>query len=166
MPKSTTLSNANVQAQGDAMVALLSNGYLRIYSGAQPATADTAVPGAQVLLAELRFNTPAAGATPATGIITFTTTLMAAGVGLFRRNGGCCRRRARGSADAGGNCRLRGRGRMNVGSGCLGAEAAGQQHDCQARQERGTHVDLHGSVAGVPRRNANRGGQRRPACSN
>ena len=79
MPKSTTLSNANVQAQGDAMVALLSNGYLRIYSGAQPATADT-VPGAQVLLAELRFNTPASGATPATGIITFTTTLMAAGV--------------------------------------------------------------------------------------
>ena len=61
MTRATTLANANVQAQCDAMVGLLSNGYLRLYSGAQPATADTAVSG-QVLLAELRLGTPAAGA--------------------------------------------------------------------------------------------------------
>lgn len=69
MAKATTLSNATVQGEGDALVALLSNGYLRIYSGTQAATADTAI-GAQVLLAELRFGTPAAGATPTSGIIT------------------------------------------------------------------------------------------------
>ena len=69
MAKATTMSNAAVQAEGDALVALLSNGYLRIYSGAQPATADTAI-GAQVLLAELRFGTPMAGATPTSGVIT------------------------------------------------------------------------------------------------
>ena len=70
MSKATTLSNATVQAQGDALVTLLNAGKLRIYSGAQPASADTAI-GAQVLLAELTFNGPAAGATPASGVITF-----------------------------------------------------------------------------------------------
>jgi hypothetical protein len=70
MAKNTTMANAAVQAEGDALVALLSNGYLRIYSGSQPATGDTAI-GAQVLLAELRFGTPAAGATPSSGVITF-----------------------------------------------------------------------------------------------
>lgn len=43
------------------MAALLDSGYLRIYDGAQPATADTAISG-QVLLAELRFNATAFGA--------------------------------------------------------------------------------------------------------
>jgi len=70
MSKATTMSNAAVQAEGDALVALLSNGYLRIYSGAQPATGDAAI-GAQVMLAELRLGTPAAPATPVTGIVTF-----------------------------------------------------------------------------------------------
>jgi hypothetical protein len=43
-------------------VAVLANsGFLRLYDGAQPATADTAV-GAQVLLAELTFGSPAFGA--------------------------------------------------------------------------------------------------------
>jgi hypothetical protein len=41
--------------------ALLNAGFLRIYDGAQPATADTAL-GAQVLLAELEFDSPAFGA--------------------------------------------------------------------------------------------------------
>lgn len=54
-------SNVAANAAMDAMAALLNNGYLRIYSGAQPATADTAI-GAQVLLAELRFNATAFGA--------------------------------------------------------------------------------------------------------
>jgi hypothetical protein len=48
------LANATVSAQADALARLLDNGYLRIYDGSQPATADTAI-GAQVLLAELRF---------------------------------------------------------------------------------------------------------------
>lgn len=63
------MSNASVNAEGDALAPLLNSGYLRIYTGSQPATADTAI-GAQVLLAELRFNATAAGATVA-GVITF-----------------------------------------------------------------------------------------------
>jgi hypothetical protein len=42
------------------MAALANNGYLRIYDGTQPTTADTAL-GAQVLLAELRFAATAFG---------------------------------------------------------------------------------------------------------
>ena len=61
-------SNVAVNAEGDAVGPLLNNGYLRIYDGTQPATADTAG-GAQVLLAELRFNATAFGAASA-GVIT------------------------------------------------------------------------------------------------
>ena len=50
------------------MATLLDDGYVRIYDGVQPATADTAIAG-QVLLAELRFGTPAFGAAVA-GVIT------------------------------------------------------------------------------------------------
>jgi hypothetical protein len=52
------LSNAAANASADATTTLLNNGYCRIYDGSQPATADTAI-GAQVLLAELRFNATA-----------------------------------------------------------------------------------------------------------
>jgi hypothetical protein len=69
MAKNTQLPNATVNAQADALAALLNNGYLRIYSGTQPANADTAI-GAQVLLAELRFNATAAPAASA-GVLTF-----------------------------------------------------------------------------------------------
>lgn len=51
-------ANAAVNAEADNVNALLNTGYLRIYSGTQPTTADTAI-GAQVLLAELRFGNPA-----------------------------------------------------------------------------------------------------------
>jgi hypothetical protein len=54
-------ANAAVNAEADNVNALLNTGYLRIYSGTQPTTADTAI-GAQVLLAELRFGNPAFGA--------------------------------------------------------------------------------------------------------
>lgn len=54
MANNLKLSNNTVDVQGDATATLFDNGYLRIYDGAQAATADTAV-GAQVLLAELRF---------------------------------------------------------------------------------------------------------------
>ena len=57
-------SNAAVNAAADALTTLLNNGYLRIYDGAQPATADTAV-SSQTLLAELRFNATAFGAASA-----------------------------------------------------------------------------------------------------
>lgn len=61
MANNPKYANATVNAEADALGALFDNGYLRIYDGAQPANADTAV-GAQVLLAELRF---AADAFPA-----------------------------------------------------------------------------------------------------
>lgn len=58
MSLSPKLSNAAANAAADAVCGLLDNGYLRIYDGAQPSDANTAV-GAQVLLAELRFGSPA-----------------------------------------------------------------------------------------------------------
>lgn len=64
------MSNAAVNAEADALSDLLDSGYLRIFDGSQPATADTAV-GAQTLLAELRFNATASGAAVA-GVITFS----------------------------------------------------------------------------------------------
>lgn len=62
------LSNATVDAQGDALAPLFNNGYLRIYDGTQAADADTAV-GAQVLLAELRFAATGI-ATSVNGVLT------------------------------------------------------------------------------------------------
>ena len=69
MPKNTQLSNAAVSAQADALARQLDGGRLRIYSGAQPATADTAVTS-QVLLAELEFGAPSAPAA-VNGLLTF-----------------------------------------------------------------------------------------------
>lgn len=68
MALNTQLSNAAVNAEADALAPLLNTGYLRIYDGSQPATADTAL-GAQVLLAELRFNATAFPAAAA-GVLT------------------------------------------------------------------------------------------------
>lgn len=69
MPLNTQLANATVNGQGDNLSARLNSGFLRIYDGTQPATADTAI-GAQVLLAELTFSATAAPAT-VNGLITF-----------------------------------------------------------------------------------------------
>jgi hypothetical protein len=55
------LAYATVNAQAGAVTALLNNAYLRIYDGAQPADADTAISGNN-LLAELRLGNPAFGA--------------------------------------------------------------------------------------------------------
>lgn len=63
------LANAAASAAADAVARQLDNGYLRIYSGAQPTDADTAL-GAQVLLAELRFNATSAPAA-SNGVLTF-----------------------------------------------------------------------------------------------
>lgn len=69
MPLNTQLANATVNGQADNLAARLNGGFLRIYDGAQPATADTAI-GAQVLLAELTFNATAAPASTV-GLLTF-----------------------------------------------------------------------------------------------
>jgi len=60
MPKDLRSSNESVNAAMGALGALANSGYIRIYDGTRPATADTALSG-QVLLAELRFNGTAFG---------------------------------------------------------------------------------------------------------
>lgn len=62
-------SNTAASAAADAVSALLTNGYLRVYNGTQPATADTAIT-TQVLLAELRFNASAAFGGASNGVAT------------------------------------------------------------------------------------------------
>lgn len=64
---------ASRNAELDALSVLLDNGWLRIYSGAQPATPETAVSG--TLLAELRFN---ADAFPAAALGVLTANAMTA----------------------------------------------------------------------------------------
>lgn len=71
MANNLKLTNVAVNAEADAFSDLLDNGYLRIYSGSQPTTADTALSG-NVLLAELRFSAVASPAASA-GVITFST---------------------------------------------------------------------------------------------
>lgn len=70
MANNPKYANAAVNAEADALSALLNTGYLRIYDGSQPAGADTAV-STQTLLAELRFSNPAAPGAVA-GLITFS----------------------------------------------------------------------------------------------
>src|SRR3990167_716643 len=61
-------SNTAVNTEADALAALLNTGYIRIYTGTQPASADTAVT-TQTLLAELRFSATAFSAS-VLGVIT------------------------------------------------------------------------------------------------
>lgn len=81
-------SNAAVNAAADAVCDLLDNGYLRIYDGTQPTTADTAIT-TQTKLAELRFNAtafPAASAGVATAnAITADTSADATGTASWFR---------------------------------------------------------------------------------
>jgi hypothetical protein len=58
------LSNVAANAAADAVCALANNGFLDIYDGAQPATADTAIT-TQVKLAGLTFGATAFGASVA-----------------------------------------------------------------------------------------------------
>lgn len=73
MPDTTRIGTAPADDEAEAFAALLTNGYLRIYDSTggtgQPATVDTAI-GSQVLLAELRFATPAE-ASIVDGVVTF-----------------------------------------------------------------------------------------------
>jgi hypothetical protein len=59
-------SDAAAQAAIDAVKVLLNTGYLRVYSGTQPADANAAV-GAGVLLGEFRFAASAFGASSLSG---------------------------------------------------------------------------------------------------
>lgn len=68
MANNLNITDAVVNAQADLIGDSLDTGYIRIYDGTQAATADTAV-GAQVLLAELRFNAAAFPAASA-GVLT------------------------------------------------------------------------------------------------
>lgn len=52
------LTNLGANAEVDALSALLDGGFFDLYSGVQPATADTPITS-QVLLASLAFGTPA-----------------------------------------------------------------------------------------------------------
>lgn len=68
MANNPQITNAAASAAADAVVDLIDvggQGYLRIYSSTQPATADaafnSAAPNDQVLLAELRFSATAFG---------------------------------------------------------------------------------------------------------
>lgn len=58
MAKNTQLANASVSAEADALGALMNSGFMDIFDGTQPATADTATSG-QNLLATIGFNATA-----------------------------------------------------------------------------------------------------------
>ena len=72
MALSPKLSDVAINAAADVVCSLLNGGYLRLYSGSQPATASTAITS-QMQLAELRFSSkafaPAAGGVAAANAI-------------------------------------------------------------------------------------------------
>ena len=68
MALNLNLGDAHVNAQADALNALYNGGKLRIYSGTQAATADTAI-GAQVKLVEFTLPSPCFG-TSVAGVVT------------------------------------------------------------------------------------------------
>jgi hypothetical protein len=78
MASNLKLADNIVNAEAVALNAEVASGYIRIYDGTQPATADTAIV-AQQLLAELRFGSTAFGA-PSGGSL--TANAITAGVGL------------------------------------------------------------------------------------
>lgn len=69
MARNLQLSVTALNAQVNAVASRLNGGYLRVYSGDQPGTADTEIT-TQTLLAELRFSSPAI-ATTSNGVVTF-----------------------------------------------------------------------------------------------
>lgn len=88
MPHSPRISDLAADTMLDALTALLNTGYLRIYSGVQPATANTGLSG-NVLLATLRFGSPAfgvaAGGVASANAITPDASMAASGLAAFAR---------------------------------------------------------------------------------
>jgi len=82
------LSDTAANAAASGISALFNGGSIQIYSGTQPANANTAVGGGNTLLATLTLPNPACGA-PAAGILTFNTiaavTAVANGTATFAR---------------------------------------------------------------------------------
>ena len=70
MAANPKFANVTVNAEADAIARLLDSGVLKLYTGTQPATADTAL-GAQVLLGTLTFSATSAPAAVA-GVLTFS----------------------------------------------------------------------------------------------
>lgn len=88
MALNSQVSDVGAAAEANAFGPLFNTGYLRIYSGSQPANADTAL-GAQVLLATLRFNATAFPASTngvlTANAITSDTNAVAGGTASFFR---------------------------------------------------------------------------------
>jgi hypothetical protein len=68
MPSQIKVSTESANVKANAWATAMNAGLIRIYNGAKPATANTAL-GAQTLLGELTFGNPAFGAA-ANGLIT------------------------------------------------------------------------------------------------
>ena len=87
MNKNTQVTNLAVNAEADALTALLAGGKLNFHSGTQPATGDTAL-AANTLLAAPTFGTPAFPAAVA-GVLTANAitaaTAVATGKATFAR---------------------------------------------------------------------------------
>jgi hypothetical protein len=60
MAHNPKLTNLGANSAADAVTALANSGFIKVYDGAQPATADTAIT-TQVLLATLTFGATAFG---------------------------------------------------------------------------------------------------------
>lgn len=60
MPKNTNLSNLSVNVEADAFAVLLDGGFIDIYDGKQPDSADTPIT-TQILGVTLAFGSPAFG---------------------------------------------------------------------------------------------------------
>lgn len=88
MNKNTQMANVAVNAEADALTALLPGGKINLYTGTQPATADTALAG-NTLLAAPTFGTPAFPAAVA-GVLTANAiaaaTAVATGKATFARS--------------------------------------------------------------------------------
>lgn len=81
MPMNTQLSDATVNAQANALAALCNGGFIKIYDGTQPASADSALSG-NTLGVTLTFGATAFGAANS-GVITanaITTGVAVAGI--------------------------------------------------------------------------------------
>jgi hypothetical protein len=88
MSHNPKFSNTAVSTKADAMLALLNSGYLKIYSGSQPADANSGIGGA-TLLATLRFSATAFGSSvngvaTANAITPDTTTVVGGTAAWYR----------------------------------------------------------------------------------
>lgn len=88
MSQTANLSDAAANAEANALAALMNAGSMKVYSGPQPLTANTAIGGGNTLLATFTFGNPAWGSAVA-GVITANAiapaTAVATGTATFAR---------------------------------------------------------------------------------